>query len=228
MSPRTLKKPNIRHSQAAMVMLLATLGHARAGSYQLQIHPEGAMVHEVGSDSGSLAISEKSTLVALDPSKDVAITEGTAKLLVIEKKGFIPVYLPLIHEPKTERTVIRIEMKKIDGVTKQFVLPLVQNLADELTDRILLVQQLLDKREDQAAVKIAEQLVLEHPNSHAVKMIFANTLVALGELKRADLIYEQVLSTLPEELMGFQQGLKQVRSRLNANPNRSPAKARKR
>jgi predicted Zn-dependent protease len=210
-----------------IVLTHGAISSAHAGVYRLVVQQDGAKVSEMRTDDDQGAVKGRS----FTPVKNlnaIAVENGTSKLLVIEKPGFIPVYLPLPGPPKKEVALIQISLKRLDGTSRTQLGAPARELADELVDRLIIIQQLLDQKKRAEASSQASVLYQEHPQSYAVRMIYAQTLVANGQYAQADEIYRVVLSEIPEHLPSVKAAIQQIRAhlggqRMQGGTARSPA-----
>ena len=92
------------------------------------------------------------------------IKKGEPKLYVLERQGYMPVYLPIFQEPNGQLE-LKIDLKKLDSEAKsQLSLP-ASEIADELVDKIIEIQELIRQKKPQQEYEMAEQLQAAHPES---------------------------------------------------------------
>ncbi|MBU6154629.1 MAG: hypothetical protein KGP28_10040 [Bdellovibrionales bacterium] len=201
---------------------------AFAGELEIQATPAEVPVYEI------TATGQKN-LLGKTPLKLKDINTEEPKVLLLESPGYASVYLPLsklrskasfklnlrrleewslLQAPKNENPIAKIEQK-----------------ADQLVEKIITIQSLMDSRKTKEALVLADDLKSQYPGSFGVKMVYANALLLSGEKRKALAIYSSILEQLPANQRGMRESVRLIVNQLgqavpDAGSIRSPARVK--
>jgi hypothetical protein len=204
------------------VILITLQNFVFAGVVRIVANQEGAKLYEVQNGNGVKALQER-TFQELKAPWEFEMEETASKLLVMEKPGFMPVYIPIFQGPRNEESSIQVDLKRIDGATKNQLISPVTSLADEMVDSIIYIQQLMDQKKFVEATTQAEALYIAHPQSMSVKLIYANSLMMAQQYARADSLYGSLIDQIPNSMSAMKASIQQIKNRIQGN--RKPASA---
>ena len=141
---------------------------------------------------------EENVLLGKTPLKLDNFDNSTGKLLVIEKKGFVPVYFP-VSDKLSQNVVSSVKLIKISEWEPDSLKLELSQKAETVVDDILFAQFLLDNRRiAEANVKLGE-LKANYPDNISIGIVYANSLLLQGKVQEAKDYYETLLSRIPDE-----------------------------
>lgn len=184
-------------------------------------------VYEVKTTEGSSATAgtedEVRTHLGKTPFTLSNFTNSEMTVYKIEKRGYAPVYLPLLARSRG-LTLIRLSLKKTADWVSEEAHKKSLEVAENMVDDLYAVQSMLDARKSKEALGLAESLHAKHPESIAARLVYANALLLNGDLVRARGIYAAALEEIPESRRTLRSTLTQVVARLSGRkPGRLPA-----
>lgn len=141
---------------------------------------------------------EDKVLMGRTPLKLDNFDNSGSRLLIIEKKGFVPVYFP-ISDKLSQNVVSNVKLMKINEWEPDSVKLELSQKAETVVDDILFAQFLLDHRRTAEANVKLEELKVNYPDNVSVGIIYANSLLLQGKVQEARDYYETLLNRIPDE-----------------------------
>ena len=167
-------------------MLLLPLA-ASAIQFSILTTEPGAEVYAV------LTSGEKSNL-GKTPLENSSLDLKGVSQIVVEKRGFVPVTVPLIETSGNFR--INITLRQIEKWSSDETARAVVRSAEALVDQVFHIQKLLDQRKVDQAFEESQILVAGHPDSVSVQLVHANALLLTRRSAEALDAYHRVLEQL--------------------------------
>lgn len=184
-----------------------------------------------------ISTSEKGVEVSLRDERDevvskfgttpVSLKPGDLKvghILVVEKSGFAPVYIPIMSEFKSD-SKIRVKLKKLEEMIHPDLEKKTTDAAEGIIDQIFITQNLIEQKKYYEALISAENLRLNYPNSLAVKLVYSNALLMNGARDKALAHYNFILNELPPQRTLMRESIENLKKRIA--PARQPASVKK-
>lgn len=163
--------------------------NAFAVDLEIRTNYDGASVYELK--------DEVKTLLGKTPLKLAKFDNVDGRLLVVEKKGYVPIYFP-VSKKLNDFVITKIKLMKISEWESDDVKVQIAQKAEEVVDDVFMAQLLLDQRKiSEATVKI-DQLKANYPDNISVLIIYANLLMMQGKVREARNYYESLLEKIPD------------------------------
>lgn len=141
---------------------------------------------------------EDKVLVGKTPLVLENFDNSSGRLLIIEKKGFVPVYFP-ISDKLSQNVVSSVKLMKINEWEPDSLKLELSQKAETVVDDILFAQFLLDNRRTAEANVKLDELKANYPDNISVSIIYANSLLLQGKVQEARDFYETLLNRIPDE-----------------------------
>lgn len=171
-------------------LLLPLSLNSFAINLEIKSSVQGAAVFEVK--------DEDKILLGKTPLKLENFENTTGRLLIIEKKGFVPVYFP-VSDKLVENVVTSVKLMKINEWEPDSLKLELSQKAETVVDDILFAQFLLDNRRTAEANVKLDELKANYPDNISISIIYANSLLLQGKVQEARDFYETLLNRIPDE-----------------------------
>ncbi len=172
------------------IFLLLIPFQVQALQLEIRSSHDGAAVFEMK--------DEEKILLGKTPLKLDQFDNQNSRLLVVEKKGFVPVYFPVSNK-LTDHVVSKIKLVKINEWEPDSLKYELSQKAEAVVDDILLAQFLLDQRRTAEATVKLDELKASYPDNVSIGIIYANSLLLQGKVQEAKTYYEALLNRIPDE-----------------------------
>lgn len=151
-----------------------------------------------GSSVYELKAGEHKELLGKVPLSLKGFDNSTARTLVIEREGYVPFALP-ISQKLQDSVEVDVKLHKISEWSPEYMKKETIIHAENIVDEIMAAQYLIDQRKNgEAALKI-DELKAKYPDSLAVAILYANSLLLKGRKAEAREYYEGLLERLPDD-----------------------------
>lgn len=157
---------------------------------------------------------ETEKLLGKTPFEIKEVNGSTDHLYKIEKEGFSPVYIPILHSTKGDST-IKVSLRKHQDWIPEDAANRASAIAEKQIEEILTVQMLLEQKKLGEALSKAEDLKRDYPGSTGAELVYANALLMNGQVDRAVTLYSSLAQELPESKATLKATLKSLILKLN-------------
>ena len=144
------------------------------------------------------------------------------RVLLLEKPGYAPVYIPFSQNVATHFAV-KADMHPLINWTSEELNRKTTENAEAIIDKVTAIQAMLDSRKVKEALTMADALKNEYPNSFSIRLVYANALLLNGEGQKAETLYSTLLSEVPSNRAYLKDSIEQIHSRLTGK--KSPGKS---
>jgi len=174
-----------------LMMMLSLSTAAFALDLKVKSSIDGAKVYESFTRKDKKFIGET-------PLHIPKFDNSKGRSLVVEKKGYNPVYLPISSSLKNN-VEIDVELKTNFEWSAAEIQFEGKKIAEKILDEVLVVQHLIDNKNLSEAMPRVHSLRNRYPDNIAVELLFANALLVGGKIKDAHSHYLTLLDHIPEE-----------------------------
>lgn len=171
--------------------LLAISTSAYAIDLSVKSNVKGASVYELKDNEHKESLGK----VPLDLKN---FDNSTSRNLVIEREGYVPFALP-ISQKLQDKVEVDVKLHKISEWSPEYMKKETIVHAENIVDEIMAAQYLIDQRKNGEATLKIDELKAKYPDSLAVAILYANSLLLKGRKAEAREYYEGLLERLPDD-----------------------------